>query len=55
MIHTITVEVVDGLLEVYDVPKNVRVVVRDYDVEGVEEELLLKDSDGYPCLITEYP
>lgn len=55
MSKTITIELIDGMVEVYDIPPGVNVIVRDYDVEGVEESLLIKDEYGYPCLVTEYP
>jgi hypothetical protein len=35
-----------GVIQDIEVPKGMRVVVRDYDTEGVETERLQRDEDG---------
>ena len=42
----IIVEVRSGCVEVYNPHTNINVVVRDYDVEGIEGDELLEDEDG---------
>ena len=42
----VRVTVEGGVVQHIDVPKDVRVVVRDYDVEGTEEDQLEKDENG---------
>ncbi len=44
----VTVSVAGGVVQHVDVPAGVRVVVQDYDVDGVAEEQLQTDADGTP-------
>lgn len=47
---TITVGVHGGLVQwIQGIPENVRVVVRDYDVEGVDSADLSQDVEGHHC------
>jgi len=40
-----------GLIQdVTKAPENIEVIVRDYDIEGVEENELVKDPDGKECV-----
>lgn len=46
----ILVNLINGLIEVENIPSGVEVVVRDYDIEGCgNDEKLVKDEDGIPC------
>lgn len=51
---TITIEVVNGLLEFYNIPEEIKIIVKDYDVEGISKKDLKKDEAGYYYFITEY-
>lgn len=43
----INITVEGGVIQdISDIPKGVNVVVRDYDCEGCDEELLKTDQDG---------
>lgn len=35
-----------GMVERYDAHRNIRVIVHDYDVDGVDPNLLYEDEDG---------
>jgi len=39
-----------GVAELASKPANIEVILRDYDVQGVEEERLQRDTDGNLCL-----
>lgn len=52
MKKTIKIEIVNGIIDIKDIPRDVEIVVRDYDVEGLENINLTKDEDGFPCLIS---
>lgn len=42
--------VVDGgIADVKEKPSEVKVIIRDYDIEGIEEDKLVRDPDGLFC------
>ncbi len=43
---TVRITVEGGVIQHVDCPKGVRVIVRDYDTDGVEEENLRQDENG---------
>ncbi len=43
---TVTITVEGGVVQNVEVPEGVTVIVRDYDVEGVESDLLQQDENG---------
>jgi hypothetical protein len=43
---TVTVTVEGGVVQHIDIPEGVRVVVKDYDVEGCDEAELEEDENG---------
>jgi len=43
--QTVYVFIEGGVVQDMQIPKGVRVVVRDYDVEGVEPERIQQDAD----------
>ena len=43
---TVRVMVSGGVVQHVEVPEGVTVIVRDYDVEGVEPDLLQQDEEG---------
>ena len=43
---TVKITVEGGVVQHVEVPDGVTVIVRDYDVEGVEPELLQQDRGG---------
>ena len=43
---TVEIEVRGGVAEVISIPEGVRVILRDYDVEGCSSEHLDIDEDG---------
>lgn len=48
--ETITVGVYGGLVQwIQGIPADVRVVVQDYDVEGMEAGDLSLDAEGHAC------
>ena len=48
MKHIISITVEGGVIQsIEGIPADVQVVVRDYDVDGSEEDLQ-EDDDGYP-------
>lgn len=51
---TITIEIVNGLLEIFNIPKDIKIIVRDYDIEGSDKTHLQKDDSGHYCVINEY-
>ena len=49
--HVITVGVYGGLVQwIKGIPKNICVMVRDYDVNGAEPDCLIKDEEGSACV-----
>jgi hypothetical protein len=46
---TITIEIQDGLLNIFNIPEGITIVVRDYDTDGADPETLNQDSDGIDC------
>lgn len=52
---TVVITVSGGVADVAEQPPGVDVVIRDYDVEGVDEETLSQDADGQDCIEAEYP
>lgn len=44
-----------GVAEVASKPSNIEVVLRDYDIQGVEEERLQRDVDGDPYVECVHP
>jgi hypothetical protein len=52
---TIIIRVEGGLIEDIDgIPPDVEVVVRDYDVEMLDEDDLQEDEDGNECIESNY-
>lgn len=50
MQKTITIILGGGLIqEIEGIPDDVRIVVRDYDVEGADEQELSADENGNEC------
>ena len=47
---TVEIEVRGGVAEVISIPEGVRVILRDYDVEGCSSEHLDIDEDGEECV-----
>ena len=43
---TVRITVEGGVVQYVDCPRGVRVVVKDYDTDGVEEESLQQDENG---------
>lgn len=51
----VIVRIRNGIAEsVEDIPTDVSIEVRNYDVTGVQQDLLSKDGDGSPCLVKEW-
>jgi len=52
----ISIVVQGGLIQDISIPDNVNVVVevRDYDVEGIDEDRIEKDDDGSECVRSEW-
>jgi len=44
---TVEITVEGGVIQDVQCPEGVRVVVKDYDVEGTPEDELHEDEDGY--------
>ena len=47
--NTVVITVRGGLADVEQKPKGVTVVIRDYDIETVDEDRLTKDPAGEEC------
>ncbi len=48
---TITVGVYGGMIQwIQGIPEDVRVVVRDYDIEGADPDDLSHDAEGNECI-----
>lgn len=50
--ETVVIIVGDGLVQDVHAPKGIEVIIRDYDVDGVDEEDLSFDEDGKECFET---
>ena len=50
----VEVYVEGGLVDWVNMPPGVRVIVRDYDIEGADEENIVTDKDGDECTETEW-
>lgn len=46
---TITIEIQDGILHIFDIPKDIKIIVRDYDTDGADPKHLQKDPEGIEC------
>lgn len=46
------VTVSGGLVQAVDVPEGVTVIVRDYDTEGLDDDVLQDDGSGQLCVQT---
>jgi hypothetical protein len=49
---TVKIVVEGGVIQDIEVPKGVRVVVRDYDTDSIPEDELTKDDHGDDCIET---
>jgi hypothetical protein len=49
MEKTVIVTIEGGMVQHVEVPKGVRVIVRDYDTEGADADLVQKDENGDEC------
>lgn len=49
-VKTVIITVEGGVIQDVDLPEDVVVIVRDYDCEGFDEDLLIKDEDGNECI-----
>lgn len=47
---TVVVAIQDGMVEVHNIPKGISVIIRDYDIDGVDPERLVEDPDGELCI-----
>lgn len=43
---TVEIHVSGGVAHLVGKPDDVKVIIRDYDVDGVDESVLTKDDDG---------
>lgn len=43
---TVTTTITGGVIQHIDHPEDVVVIVKDYDIEGFDEDLLIKDEAG---------
>ena len=50
MQKVVIVTVEGGVVQHVEVPEGVRVVVRDYDAEGCDADVLSADEDGDECV-----
>lgn len=49
--HNIVITVEGGVIQsIENIPPGVRVVVRDYDVDGAERAGLVEDENGVSCV-----
>jgi hypothetical protein len=51
----VTVTVQGGVADLAAKPSGIAVRIRDYDVDGEDGVRLSRDSDGRPCLVSEWP
>jgi len=52
---TITITVEGGVIQgIAGIPEDVRIVVKDYDVEGAEPNNLSHDENGNACVVSEW-
>ena len=49
---TVEITMEGGVIQDIEVPKGVRVVVRDYDTDSIPEDELTKDDHGDDCIET---
>lgn len=55
MPSVIEVGVYGGLVQwVRGIPRDLKVKVHDYDVDGVDKGIISSDSDGNPCVVVTY-
>jgi hypothetical protein len=47
---TVKISMEGGVIQGITLPIGVRVIVRDYDTDDVDEKDLDKDDDGHPCV-----
>ena len=52
MASRVIIKVVGGVADVISKPKSLAVEIRDYDVEGCEEERLSHDGGGDPYVLS---
>jgi len=52
IIQTVIIEVHGGVATVVEVPKNVQVLIKDYDTEGVDAMDCEVDEDGQLYILT---
>lgn len=50
MNKTVVVTVTDGIVDVDELPDGVTVIIRDYDTDGVEADLITCDDHGDKCI-----
>jgi hypothetical protein len=51
----VIVKIKNGIAEsIEDIPTDVSIEIRNYDVANVEEDQLVRDADGKPCLVKEW-
>jgi len=53
--QAIIITISGGVVEVRQKPAGVQVIIRDYDIDGVDDDRLTKDAGGVPCFEENYP
>ncbi len=48
------IDVEGGVVHCVTLPPGVTVTIRDYDIEGVEEDRVSVDEHGYECVVTKW-
>jgi hypothetical protein len=52
--NTVLISIRGGAAEVEQLPPGVRVIIRSYDINGVEDDMLDLDGNADLCVISEY-
>jgi hypothetical protein len=52
--NTVLISIRGGMAEVECLPPGIRLVIRDYDIGGVDEDMLDIDENADLCVISEY-
>lgn len=54
--HQIIIGIEGGVASVDEttIPKNIEIVIRDYDIDGADEERLSEDEEGNQCFVSVY-
>jgi hypothetical protein len=51
---TVVISIHGGVADIESLPDGIKVIIRDYDIDGADDESLVTRIDGEDCIVSEY-